>query len=101
MASKKKKILFRIDNLRVDYMKDGESFVAYVPALDLSTCGDTFEEAQKMADEAIRLFIEECIRMGTLDQVLESMGWRKRTQTREWVPPAFIAQRQHVVNLTV
>ena len=101
MASKKKKSRFRIENLRVDYMKDGESFVAYVPALDLTTCGDTFEEAQKMADEAIRMFIEECVRMGTLDQVLESMGWKKRADTREWIPPAFIAQRQHAVNLTV
>ena len=34
-------------NLPVSVLKEGKSFVAYTPALDLSTAGKTLEDAQK------------------------------------------------------
>ena len=56
------------------FLKEGKSFVAFSPALDLSTCGKTYEEAKKNFQEALEIFFEECLRMGTLAQVLEQCG---------------------------
>ena len=70
----------------VCFMKEKESFVAYSPALDLSTCGRTLEEAKKNFLEALDIFFEDCTEMGTLDKVLESLGWEKKGR-KQWLPP--------------
>lgn len=72
----------------VSFFKEGKMFVAYTPVLDLSTCGETFEEAKKNFAEALNIFFEECISMGTLVEVLESCGWEKTKKS--WRPPAYI-----------
>jgi predicted RNase H-like HicB family nuclease len=46
-------------------LKEGNTFV-YAPELDLSSCGKTIQEAKVHLTEAVRLFIEEAQRMGTL-----------------------------------
>ena len=51
--------------------KEGKTFVAYAAELDVSSCGATKERAEKNLLEAVRLFLEEAGRMGTLDQILE------------------------------
>ncbi len=65
-------------------------YVAYTPAFDLSSCGETFEEAEINLRDATILFIEECIRMGTLERVLESCGWAIQKRQNKWVPPQII-----------
>lgn len=70
----------------VCFMKERETFVAYSHALDLSTCGRTLEEAKKNFLEAIEIFFEECTAMGTLEKVLESLGWEKKGR-KKWLPP--------------
>jgi predicted RNase H-like HicB family nuclease len=77
-------------NLPVLFLKEEKMFVAYSPALDLSTCGDTYEEAQKNFEEALLIFFEEVIRYKTLHDVLTSLGW-KETKNK-WVPPSYIGQ---------
>jgi hypothetical protein len=69
-------------------------FVAYSPALELSTCGPTFDEAKKNFHEAFTLFIEECVRRNTLDEALSALGWRKVVSARRssWQPPIVIGQ---------
>ena len=37
--------------LPVSILREGDSFIAYTPALDLSTVGDTLEQAQKRFEE--------------------------------------------------
>ncbi len=88
-------------SLPVQFIKDGKSFVAYCPALDISTQGDTFEEAQKMFDELARTYIDELIKMGTLDQVLLSSGWIKESARGTWKPPSidFIKEDLHKINI--
>jgi hypothetical protein len=73
------------------FMKEKDSIIAFTPALDLSTCGRTFEEAKKNFIEALDIFFEECLRMGTLKDVLESCGWAK-DRKNGWEPPSYIGE---------
>ena len=57
--------------------KEGRSFVAHTPQLDVSSCGTTRDKAIANLQEAVRLFLEEADRMGTLDQILEEAGYSK------------------------
>lgn len=51
--------------------KEGRTFVAYTRELDLSSCGGTRQKALQNLKEAVRLFLEEAGKMGTLQQILE------------------------------
>lgn len=55
----------------VHTFKEGKMFVAYVPELDLSSCGATDEDARKNIRDAIRGFLETCAEMGTLAEILQ------------------------------
>src|SRR5438270_3133520 len=69
--------------------KEGRTFVAHTPELDVSSCGGTKEKALKNLKEAVRLFLEEAERMGTLEQILEEVGYGKRKQ--KIISPRFIS----------
>lgn len=51
--------------------KEGGTFVAHTPQLDVSSCGPTKQKAVSNLREAVRLFLEEAANMGTLDQILK------------------------------
>jgi predicted RNase H-like HicB family nuclease len=53
--------------------KEGDTFVAYVPALDVSSCGTTDEEARKNIRDAVRGFLETSADIGTLDELLHNV----------------------------
>ena len=86
-------------SLPVIFMREDKQFVAYTPALDLSTSGHTFELARRRFEEAVDIFIGECISLGTLTQVLEDLGWKKIK--KEWKPPVVIAQDSYAFNIPV
>jgi predicted RNase H-like HicB family nuclease len=50
--------------------KEGRTFVAHTPQLDISSCGPTKAKAVQNLREAVRLFFEEADKMGTLNQIL-------------------------------
>ena len=56
--------------IAVHTFKEGSMFVAYVPELDLSSCGATDEEARKNIRDAVRGFLETSAEMGTLAEIL-------------------------------
>jgi predicted RNase H-like HicB family nuclease len=58
--------------------KEGRTYVAYTPELDVSTCAASKEKAAKNLLEAVRLFLEEAAKMGTLEQILEEAGYVRR-----------------------
>ncbi len=78
-------------NVPVSYFKEDKSFVAYTPALDLSSAGKTLKEAEKNIAEAVSIFMEEILKNGTTDEVLSSLGWKKISKTKEWMPPIFVS----------
>jgi predicted RNase H-like HicB family nuclease len=60
--------------------KEGRSYVAQALELDVSSCGGTKAKALKNLKEAVRLFLEEAEKMGTLEQILEEAGYNKKNQ---------------------
>ncbi len=91
-----KKVEFSV-NIPVTFIKEGDAYIAYSPVLDLSTSADTFEKAQKRFPEAVELFFEELVEMGTLDEVLTGLGWEKAH--RKWTPPLQISHDIQSVNV--
>lgn len=66
--------------------EEGDQIVALCPELNVSSYGDTIEEALDSLQEAVALFLEECQTMGTLEAVLEEAGYiRDSTTSRRWV----------------
>ncbi len=63
--------------VRIEVFKEGDVYVALSPELNVSSFGDTVLEAKKSVKEAIEAFVEECDRMGTLEEVLEEAGFTK------------------------
>ena len=57
--------------------KEGRSFVAHALELDVSSCAGSQEKALRNLKEAVRLFLEEAEKMGTLEQILEEAGYSK------------------------
>lgn len=74
--------------LTAEVWKEGESYVSYVPQLDVSSCGKTADEARKNIREAVELFIEGLEHNGTLTQVLEESGFAFGDG---WKAPEFVA----------
>jgi|SRR5579859_886082 len=64
--------------LTVQVWKEGSSYVAYSPELDLSSCAKTASQAKARLREALSLFIEEAANMGTLDDILAESGFERR-----------------------
>lgn len=52
-------------------LKEGRQYVAHSPELDVSSCGGSERKARQNLLEAVRLFLEEAGKAGTLEQVLE------------------------------
>lgn len=77
--------------LDITVLKEGDSYAAYVPALDLSTHGDSLEDALKAGSEAASIFLEELKKMGTLEEVLLELGWHKvKNSEYPMAPPEVI-----------
>jgi predicted RNase H-like HicB family nuclease len=67
--------------------EEDDQIVALCPELNVSSFGDTPQEALNALQEAMDLFLEECQRMGTLEMVLEEAGYRRESPTTlRWVP---------------
>ncbi len=50
-------IKFQEVGLSVMFYKEGNKYIAYAPALRLSTCGDSIEQAKKRFEEISHLFL--------------------------------------------
>lgn len=86
-------------NLSVIFFKEKSAFVAYSPALDLSTSGKTFVSAKSRFTEAANIFFEEIIKKGTISEVLEDLGWQKTK--KDWLPPQVISHEPETIQIPV
>jgi len=83
------------------FFEEGDKVIAYSPAFDLSTCGDTEEKARHRFAEAVAIFLGEITRTGTLSDVLEERGWHKVSKGQEWRPPVYRTCTEESINIPV
>lgn len=70
--------------VRVEIFREDDLYVGVCPDLDVSSFGETVEEAKRSLREALMVFVEECEAMGTLVEVLEEAGFVQEIGT--WLP---------------
>lgn len=75
-------------DIEVVLFKEGEFNVAYCPALELSSYGDSEDDAKTAFEDALNIFLEEASKKGTLEKYLLSMGWGLRQKPKAmYIPP--------------
>jgi len=74
--------------LPVIYMKEGNYFIAYSPALDLATQAKDMTTLKTRFNELITIFFEELFETNSFDDTLTTLGWQKKSN--RWNPPVII-----------
>ncbi len=78
--------------------REGDSVVALCPELNVSSFGETPQEALSSLQEAVTLFLETCQEMNTLEMVLEEAGYlRDERASHRWLlPQPFLVKQLEV-----
>lgn len=74
-------------------------FVAHSPELDVSSCATTEAKALENLQQAVRLFLEEAEKKGSLEQILQEAGFSRRRHTL--VGPKLIQTKRITMPLTL
>ncbi len=69
--------------------KEGATYVAYVPALDVSSCGRPMKRLAEISATRCGGFLAACADMGTLDEILREAGYEPDGQG--WRAPEFVS----------
>lgn len=93
---KKIKIEF---NIPVSVIRENKKFIAYTPALDLSTSGDSYSQAKQRFNEIVNVFFEELVKKDTLEPALLDLGWKK--VQKKWIPPVLISQESQNIQVPI
>lgn len=86
-------------NIPVIYLREGDAFLVYTPALDLCAHGNDLEDAKKSFETSVDLFFEEAIKRNTLSEVLREYGWKE--VKRKWIPPIVIGQYSQPIEISI
>ena len=73
----------------VRIFREGQAFVAHVPELDVSSCGDTEPDARRNILDAVAGFVNTAEQQGTLEEILEEAGYR--LEDGHWIEPETVA----------
>ncbi|RYD54876.1 MAG: hypothetical protein EOP56_18075 [Sphingobacteriales bacterium] len=73
--------------LSVLVFQQGDFYVAYCPSLELSSYGETVQDAKEAFDEAMNSYIEDCHANGTLQQDLVQHGWKLNIMNQAHAEP--------------
>lgn len=71
--------------------KQNKRFVAYTPALDISTSGKSEKDVKNRFEALVKLFLEEIVEAKTVDDVLSELGWKRMQKV--WTPPKIISSK--------
>jgi predicted RNase H-like HicB family nuclease len=83
----------------VQIWKEGNQFVAHAMPLDVISSGKTPEEARRALDEAVHLFFVTAADLGTLNDILQEIGYELKEG--RWVGPSWVAIEKHSAALGV
>src|ERR1017187_2406754 len=79
--------------LNIIIKKEGDYYVAYCPALEVSSYGKTRAQAHKMFNEALEIFIEDTHAKGSFEKVLLQLGWKlQQVPVVKYTPPKLTAK---------
>jgi predicted RNase H-like HicB family nuclease len=81
----------------VHLFKERDMYVAHVPELDLSSCGETLEQVRANIQDAVRGFVEAAERKGTLGEILEEAGYEICGE--EWKAPEYLGLQRVTMSL--
>jgi hypothetical protein len=73
--------------VEVVVFKENGHWIAYCPAFDLSTYGQSEADARHAFDDAMNIFIEETHNKGTLEKFLLQNGWQLQQRPAFYKPP--------------
>lgn len=74
--------------LHIEIIEDHGYFVAYCPALELSSYGENEEIAKKRFIEEVAIFFDETEKKGTIEKCLLKLGWTLRKKPNpKYIPP--------------
>jgi hypothetical protein len=73
--------------LGVLVFQEEDSYLAFCPALNLSTYGESISDVKDAFDDVLTAYIEECTKMGTLEKDLLSHGWTLQVTAGKAEPP--------------
>jgi predicted RNase H-like HicB family nuclease len=76
---------------RAEFFQEGDLYVGLAPELNVSSFGETLDEARLSLQEAVEAFAEACQTMGTFDEVMEESGFTKRENS--WLARKLVASR--------
>ena len=80
---------------RAEFFKEGDLYVGLALELNVSSFGETLEEARLSLQEAVEAFAETCETMGTFEEVMDESGFTKRGDI--WLPRQPVAAELLVV----
>jgi predicted RNase H-like HicB family nuclease len=80
-------------NVSVFLMEEDGQWIACCPALEVSSYGDTEDEAKAAFEDALEIFLDETYTRGTLERELIRMGWTLASS--DYYPPAISAKVIH------
>jgi len=60
---------------RAEFFREDDLYIGLAPELDVSSFGESLEEAKRSLEEAAQAFVEEGEAMGTLEEVLREAGF--------------------------
>jgi predicted RNase H-like HicB family nuclease len=76
----------------VQIWREDKQYIAHAMPLDVASSGETAEAARQAVDEAVRLFLATAMERGTLEEVLEEAGYRRKNGS--WEGPEWLGVEQ-------
>lgn len=62
--------------------QEDKTYVAHCSELDVSSCGHDMDEARRNLKTAVRLFVEEAEKLGTLEDILREAAIQRDSEGR-------------------
>jgi predicted RNase H-like HicB family nuclease len=81
----------------VRILKEGATFIAHVPELDVSSCGDTEAGARRNIADAVQGFLQTAKEQGTLNEILQEAGYR--FENGRWNEPELVGVEHMSIGL--
>jgi hypothetical protein len=79
MLGKKEFIKKTMDSITVGVsvviVQEEDQYIAFCPALQISSYGDDIKQAKKRFEKELEIFFEETSNRGTLEKYLLKLGW--------------------------